>query len=172
MPGRTLDMERTRNDNRFLSTFLERLKEGKFDTNEERRLGVHVTYSAWWSLVETYSDCQLTKDDDMLVAISSIARIMAHAVDDEYLARLWRRTLMFELLWASCNASTQIRLRARPFPPLAPIWTWASYKGKVFRIPHRLPRDYNYTDSKGKDVYIAEIPDCSIDSVGDDKTGK
>lgn len=81
MPTANLDIGRHREYNRNLSTLLEALSAGDFDSNEVRHSRVRkpISNGGFWK----YSECQLTKYNDILVAISGIAKIMARAVDDE-----------------------------------------------------------------------------------------
>src|SRR2546429_7258411 len=59
-------------------------------------------YSFWWKIIEIYSQCNLTRKEDKLVAISGLAKEVYTALGghDEYLAGLWRRNLLSQLLWA------------------------------------------------------------------------
>jgi len=47
------------------------------------------TYYLWDKLVEVYSRCQLTKEEDKLIAISGLARQMKSLLGDTYLAGLF-----------------------------------------------------------------------------------
>ncbi|KAJ4390556.1 hypothetical protein N0V93_004152 [Gnomoniopsis smithogilvyi] len=56
-------------------------------------------YDIWNDILLAYVRCSLTKDEDKLVALSGVAKDFARAVGDEYLAGLWRRNFVNELLW-------------------------------------------------------------------------
>lgn len=53
----------------------------------------------WWGFVGSYSNCQLSKEEDMLVAISGIAKEVQRVMNDEYMAGMWKRTFVSDLLW-------------------------------------------------------------------------
>lgn len=50
-------------------------------------------------------DCQelleteVDEGDDKLPALSGVARLLANATGDEYVAGLWKSTMPFDLLW-------------------------------------------------------------------------
>ncbi|KAH7361833.1 heterokaryon incompatibility protein-domain-containing protein [Plectosphaerella cucumerina] len=84
----------------------------------------------WRMIVEAYSMRQLTFARDKLTALGGIASLAPQAkAQDQYLAGLWRSTLLLDLMW-------QIMIpEHRPwmvltYPPdqmqLAPSWSWAS----------------------------------------------
>ncbi|KAL0934595.1 heterokaryon incompatibility protein [Colletotrichum truncatum] len=78
--------------------------------------------SNWNSLLWEYGPREMTNPADKLPAISGIARALNKTLDDEYLAGLWRGSLLEGLCWEplSCEASDTYR---------APSWSWASVDG-------------------------------------------
>ena len=52
----------------------------------------------WETVVESYSKRSLTRESDKLVAIGGIAKELQRFLQDEYLAGLWNRDLLRELL--------------------------------------------------------------------------
>jgi hypothetical protein len=44
-------------------------------------------------------DCKLTKISDRVVAVSGVAKEMKAILKDEYMAGLWRKDLLHELVW-------------------------------------------------------------------------
>ncbi|CAF9911112.1 hypothetical protein IMSHALPRED_009928 [Imshaugia aleurites] len=93
-------------------------------------------YQKWQKLVEWYSSCQLTKEEDKLVAFSGIAKRFHSALGNEYLAGLWRDDLPNELVWRVGRAeSDTVR---RPSKYRAPSWSWASVDTQVInQFVHR-----------------------------------
>jgi hypothetical protein len=85
----------------------------------------------WYKLVEEYSSCKLTKDEDILVAISGIAKSWRDITGDEYLAGIWQRSLAFGLLWRANRNATKYFGCTRCPTWRAPSWSWASIKGAV-----------------------------------------
>lgn len=86
-------------------------------------------YEKWQRLVEWYSSCQLTKEEDKLIAFSGIAKCFHSALGSEYLAGLWQDDLPNELVWRVGRAESDT-LR-RPSMYRAPSWSWASVDTQV-----------------------------------------
>jgi hypothetical protein len=55
-------------------------------------------YRLWTKIVNHYSHCKLTVEKDKLVAISAIAKILQPLLDDVYIAGLWKKQLLEQLL--------------------------------------------------------------------------
>ena len=84
----------------------------------------------WDDAVDSYTSKHLTRDEDKLVAISGVARIVQYALKDAYVAGLWRKDLLIQLLWRSRDRAVQPPARWR-----APSWSWASRNDGI--IMHR-----------------------------------
>ncbi|KAI0325001.1 HET-domain-containing protein [Cubamyces sp. BRFM 1775] len=84
-------------------------------SNEWKRV-----YERWWRIVEDYTRRKLTNPSDKLIAISALAEMFAPTLGPDYLAGLWRRTLIFDLLW-SCGSPCSLE----PTEYRAPSWSWA-----------------------------------------------
>lgn len=80
-------------------------------------------YKPWHGLVERYTKCQVTNANDKLVAISGLAKEVSKQVSDQYIAGLWLKNLLRDLLWArySSEAGANPSQSRR-----APSWSWAS----------------------------------------------
>ena len=88
------------------------------------RLKPSENYQKWQRLVEWYSSCKLTKEEDKLIAFSGIAKRFHSALSSKYLAGLWQDNLPNELIWRVSRAeSDSVR---RPSRYRAPSWSWAS----------------------------------------------
>lgn len=85
-------------------------------------------HSLWHEVIEEYSARELTYDSDKLPALSGLARETAKLRDfwDEYLAGIWRLTLLIDLCWEIQSKTTSI-----PEEYLAPSWSWASLHATV-----------------------------------------
>jgi hypothetical protein len=80
----------------------------------------------WKEIINVYSSCALTKEEDKLIAISGIATEMQKILrNDKYLAGLWKSQLLSDLCWTVISDST------RPKTYRAPSWSWASLDGEV-----------------------------------------
>lgn len=82
----------------------------------------------WSEIVQIYSGADLTHGSDRLPALSGIAQRQHQATGDLYLAGLWRRPLVKQLMW-------EVSGRRTPRPTWrAPTWSWASVDGRsLFR---------------------------------------
>lgn len=83
---------------------------------------------AWLSVIWDYTNRNITVPEDKLVALAGIAEIFHHVYNSEYLAGLWRKTLLLDLLWNTRNSS---ELQPRLTKYRAPSWSWASIDGLV-----------------------------------------
>lgn len=94
------------------------------------------SYKQWHELVKTYSSRELTFHADKLPAIGGAAAQMSKIIDSNYLAGLWRKNLLNDLLW---NADTWGIEKTGAFtqPPPTPLdngspsWSWASLNGRI-----------------------------------------
>lgn len=103
--------------------------------------------STWHSIVEEFTVRDLTYAKDRLPAISSLARMMPFP-EGEYLAGLWKNSLVDDLIWLNPlghliwelddNNSTSTGLDTpkslmnhRLQPEYAPSWSWASISAPV-----------------------------------------
>ena len=86
----------------------------------------------WRAMVIEASGRHLTKDSDMLPALSGLAEIVQKRTRQNYLAGHWQSDLPTSILWRALDI-TKIPLpekhRASTFP--APTWSWASIVGQV-----------------------------------------
>ncbi|KAL3430190.1 heterokaryon incompatibility protein-domain-containing protein [Aspergillus tetrazonus] len=85
-----------------------------------------LIYRNWVDIVVSYAKLDITVPSDRLPAISATAKTVSRNMKSEYLAGIWRATLMEGLLWY---------VRGRPSRPRpawgdrdwrAPSWSWAS----------------------------------------------
>lgn len=79
-------------------------------------------YARWEQIVQDYSGCNITFPRDRLPAISAVARQMQRALDDQYIAGLWRKNMPHGLLWKS----TVHGLEETKSEYHSPSWSWAS----------------------------------------------
>ncbi len=90
------------------------------------------TQQAWFEAVLNYTSRSLTKQPDILPALSGIAQAVTSRTGDAYLAGLWHSNLLHCLLWASawCDPKS-LMTHTRHDTYLAPSWSWASIRGPV-----------------------------------------
>jgi hypothetical protein len=79
----------------------------------------------YWSdiLFHQYSNRLLTKSSDKLPALAGLARLFSEKLADDYLAGLWKKSLIKCLFWDIRRARTLSYYRA-------PSWSWASLDGR------------------------------------------
>ncbi|KAF2677449.1 hypothetical protein K458DRAFT_466245 [Lentithecium fluviatile CBS 122367] len=103
----------------------------------------------WPTVVYMYSHLQLTKSQDKLPACAELAKLVA-SPDGQYLAGLWKSTLLEDLYWIVQNSFSG-DLRPRP-TWRAPSWSWASvdgpivYLGRISRTPTSWRHDVELVD--------------------------
>ncbi|KAK6379823.1 hypothetical protein LTS17_005897 [Exophiala oligosperma] len=86
-------------------------------------------HGCWLGIVSKYSECLLTNESDKLVALAGLAQVVQQYMGcpaTDYLAGLWRRSLVQDLLW---SAYTGRQERYQTYQ--APSWSWASVMGNV-----------------------------------------
>lgn len=84
-------------------------------------------YRMWKLIVADYASRHLTNPRDKLPALSGIVTYFKNAMDDDYLAGLWRRQLAYDLSWTTARNGSARRPRAWR----APSWSWMSIDGPV-----------------------------------------
>jgi hypothetical protein len=90
--------------------------------------GAPNAYRYWSKIVEEYSKKNLTKESDRLIALYGIAQsIKQQYTHDEYVAGMWKKHLLNQLLWMTY---TKLK-KSRPTTYRAPSWSWASVIGKL-----------------------------------------
>jgi hypothetical protein len=124
----------------------------------------------WRKIVEEYSYLSISYKSDKLPAISGLAKqIWHHRPMDEYLAGLWRDSLVLDMLWYPTTVSYRAVLD-RPIHSNgwhAPTWSWASLDGGV--------EYHEYHDSRNENLsheVLIKILEVICVPVGADSTGK
>ena len=94
----------------------------------------------------------LSIQDKGQVAISALAKEARQALEDDYLAGIWRRHLSWELGWQASEQDSH----TRPSEYRCPSWSWASIDGRI------LATDY------GSDAYLfLNVLEARITPLGD-----
>ncbi|KAH6680770.1 hypothetical protein B0J14DRAFT_273063 [Halenospora varia] len=96
------------------------------------RFPPQVSNKDWHFIVMEYSGRELTIESDKLPALAGLAELYRQATGDQYLAGLWRSSLIVDLLWKrqrvlSCHGV----LTSMPMEYRAPSWSWAALDGNV-----------------------------------------
>lgn len=82
-------------------------------------------YNRWQEEVSDYSKREMTKESDILPALSGLAHKVADITCDLYLAGIWKNDLVKGLLWRTWRGR-------RLFPYRAPTWSWFSIAGEIW----------------------------------------
>lgn len=93
--------------------------------------------SQWKDLLHRYGARKLTYPTDKLPALSAIAEIHQQLLDDEYVAGLWKRSLLEGLCWSSPSSPQSLGLTGAEYR--APSWSWAAVDGFLW---HSLKRPW------------------------------
>ncbi len=86
-------------------------------------------YDTWQGLVESYSQCGLTKDADRLPALAGVAMELSslhHGHGGRYLAGLWEGDFVEELTWYVDDAKNRAGSGRDGDNLPSPSWSWAS----------------------------------------------
>ncbi len=114
----------------------------------------------WRRVVIEYSSLKITKSSDKLPALGGLAKQMMARRGVEYLAGLWRDTLVYDMMWRL------VRPQESPIKRV-PSWSWTSVDGKV---------DYNNNlySSQTTDMpqICCEILDSNVVLAGESLTGE
>jgi hypothetical protein len=82
----------------------------------------------WYRTVQEYSRTQLTFEKDKMPALAALTQNMENLrADDRFLAGLWEKTLLLDLLWMVWPSPKT----GRPATWRAPTWSWASVQSQV-----------------------------------------
>jgi hypothetical protein len=111
----------------------------------------------WRQIVFAYSGLDLSLEKDKLPALSGAAKQMSkRRPGDEYLAGLWRKSILADLAWTFFCPNGR-----RPSVWRSPSWSWASLDGEVI---------YGKWDSEAQ--YYSSCVNASVTPSGSDPTGQ
>lgn len=110
----------------------------------------------WHELVERYSSLDLSFSSDRLPAVGGVAKQMEGFMKCEYLAGLWGKSLLGDLLWWKAPPYHH-RIKRPP----APTWSWASVDGPVV-----------YMWDARLAVPLCEILECCCSTLSPDSFGQ
>jgi hypothetical protein len=119
----------------------------------------------WIRTVCNFSECQLTREEDKLPAVSGIAKaIQPFFTNGEYLAGLWGDAFLPGLLWfVEGSSMSNGQQSKRPQKYRAPSWSWASIDGGKVVMMYRFNGDF---------FPHVQIIDVRIDLLTSDPTGQ
>ncbi|KAH3909375.1 hypothetical protein HBI56_185760 [Parastagonospora nodorum] len=127
-------------------------------------IGPHRRHPApldlWFQIVDEYTSLRLKFASDMLPALSGIAKAFAERCGGGYVAGMWRRTLVREMLWYRQEVDGSEIYRGEVRPWRAPSWSWVS---------RDWPADFRVLPTTRE---IAQVLDVSCQPAGADPTGQ
>lgn len=115
-----------------------------------------VNYLDWYTTVEDYTGRSITAASDRLPALIGLARVTAQLSKDQYLAGLWKSSLIEGLIWCGSQGAETLEY---PGEYIAPSWSCASVAGSV-RFPiyswyDRVRWRRTFSDSEALASYIS-----------------
>jgi hypothetical protein len=117
----------------------------------------------WYQVISEYTQLSLSYSSDALPALSGIAKYFAAKIGDEYVAGMWKGTLVSNLLWYFMEEPDDVTTSDHVTTPwTAPSWSWASrpFKSSIPRA-HFLPVTKE----------LAQVKDIVCEPSGADPTG-
>lgn len=73
---------------------------------------------AWQAAAKAYSEANLTRHSDKIIALAGVAEMCQERLGDAYIVGLWRQRFIAQLCW-----ETYPHGHARPEPCIAPTWS-------------------------------------------------
>ncbi len=107
-----------------------KIHEASVNLSKRRLLfnGENSHKESWGSIVNQYSNGNLTNMSDKCIAFAGIVEEFQAFAQSEYLAGFWRHNLEQQLLWCKDHLTRTVR----PQSYIAPSWSWLSIDGGVF----------------------------------------
>ncbi|KAK8036170.1 hypothetical protein PG993_008784 [Apiospora rasikravindrae] len=117
-----------------------------------RPLSTEDVIRVWYgTTVPAYTRGKLTYDGDKLVAISALAEAIHANCNDDYLAGLWRNSIISGLLWQRDGPG------AKTTTYRCPSWSWASQNSRVaYPFPKALFR------GSGESTFHCEVLNAEV----------
>ena len=86
----------------------------------------------WGEILEDYTSRLLTLESDKLPALSGVAMVYHRSTKQDYLAGLWKQSLLTDLLWRrQQNPFLPTIKPAKPSTFRAPSWSWSSIDANI-----------------------------------------
>ncbi|KAH8679544.1 heterokaryon incompatibility protein-domain-containing protein [Tricladium varicosporioides] len=125
-------------DNRKLKRFL--LNPNALVPSEEY-------YWLWRKAVQSYTERELTKENDRLIALQGVTHQMALLLNDQCILGMWKKDALRSLVWFAEHSP---KTKYSGVGIEGPSWSWFSIKNPVqYRLWHPYAR---YVDRKGEIV--------------------
>lgn len=100
------------------------------DATGEAQLSIRQILKAWTSIVNFYTQRDLSKQEDRLTAVAAIAARFSDQLNEIYLAGLWAGPYLFSsLLWYPLDDKIDCEWSTTMY--VAPSWSWAGRRKAV-----------------------------------------
>jgi hypothetical protein len=117
----------------------------------------------WRVIAMNYTALSLTYPSDIFPALSGIVKAFALKTHDEYIAGLWKRTLVSDLLWFFETSTSEMNINVQEWR--APSWSWASVN------TNRRLFFFDFSEDM-EEVEMAHVRDVVCQPSGADPTGQ
>ncbi|KAI0334678.1 HET-domain-containing protein [Cubamyces sp. BRFM 1775] len=107
-------------------------------------------HQAWHKTVQDYTARSLSYASDKLVACAGLAEVFGGALGSDYLAGLWRDSLLHDLLWFKMSSDGYVPGTEY----VAPSWSWAAGGGPICYSLHSLNRKLEED--------LADVVECTV----------
>jgi len=109
----------------------------------------------WRKVLWDYSERKITVGSDKYVALAAVVEMFESVSKDRYIAGLWEKTFMDDLLWGIWPPmGPDDALLPRPAKYRAPTWSWASVDAKL--------QLETFRPTASDASYEAEIVECKV----------
>lgn len=127
----------------------------------------HTFSFNWRAMLEIYTTCTLTEEQDKLIAIQGLVNIYkSFRDDDDYLAGLWRTQLPSGLMWTTRNGlQANGESTYRPKTYRAPSWSWACVEGIIEIFP-----EVHLDEERW--IELCQVLEAKTTPMGEDTTGQ
>jgi hypothetical protein len=112
----------------------------RYRRREKRLLKWKFLGVEWEEIVEKYTQLDLTKPTDRLVALSGLAVAHRLASHTTYVYGMWKFNLRRSLCWQTLKPGKRLNI--------APTWPWASTTSAIHFTPCPNSRSFNVLDQK------------------------
>ncbi|RDX49067.1 HET-domain-containing protein, partial [Lentinus brumalis] len=106
----------------------------------------HRGRTVWWRIAMLYALRATTVPSDRFIAFGGVADMFGRFLRTEYVAGLWRSTLVDDLLWSMNEGRGGDAARSTEY--LAPSWSWAALCGDHMGLSMITPV-YDYLEDEG-----------------------
>jgi hypothetical protein len=109
----------------------------------------------WRDAVRNYAACGISRATDKLPALAGLARIIALATGDTYVAGMWKSRLFHELTWSRADDESSC-MKSSEY--VAPSWSWMCWSGQI---------KHQHMDNVLKSTFYSRIGAIDLHHVSD-----